>query len=73
MGCLYHANISARVDKREVAISSLLPFFSEDSKSMAMLRHSMDVILSSVRILNGDQMPVIAADQLLFALCKLIQ
>jgi hypothetical protein len=69
----YHANISASVDEREVAISSLLPLFNEDSKSVAMLRHSMDLILSSVRVLNGDQPPVIAVDQPLFALCKLIQ
>ena len=69
----YHANSSANVDERQVAISSLLPLFTEDSKSVAMLLHSMNVILSSVRVLNGDQAPVIAVDQPLFALCKLIQ
>jgi hypothetical protein len=69
----YHASMGAPVDDREISISSLLPLFSEDSKSVAMLRHSMDVISSSVRVLNGDQTPVIAVDQPLFALCKLIQ
>jgi len=69
----YNANISPSIDEREVAISSLLPLFNEDSKSVAMLRHSMDVILSAVHVLNGDQSPVIAVDQPLFALCKLIQ
>jgi len=69
----YHASMGASVDDREISITSLLPLFSEDSKSVAMLRHSMDVISSSVRVLNGDQTPIIAVDQPLFALCKLIQ
>lgn len=69
----YHASMGASVDDREISVTSLLPLFSEDSKSVAMLRHSMKVISSSVRVLNGDQTLVIAVDQPLFALCKLIQ
>jgi len=64
----YHASMGASVDDDELCITSLLPLFSEDSKSVAMLRHSMDVISSSVRVLNGDQNPVIAVDQQLFAI-----
>ena len=69
----YHASLCKDVDEHDVCISSLLPLFTEDSKSIAMLRHSLDIILSSVRALNGTQIPVVAVDQPLFALCKLIQ
>ena len=69
----YNANISTPVNEQKIAISSLLPLFNEDSKSVAMLRHSMDMILYAVRLLNTGQTPVIAVDQPLFALSKLIQ
>jgi len=44
----YHASMGPSVDDHEISITSLLPLFSEDSKSVAMLRHSTDVISSSV-------------------------
>lgn len=57
----------------DVSIASLLPLFSDDSKSVAMIRHSMDVIKRSVEHLNPGQVPVITVDQPLFAIAKSIQ
>ena len=49
------------------------PFFNEDSKSVVMIRHSMDVIQQAVQRLNSVQVPVITLDQPLYAIAKLIQ
>jgi hypothetical protein len=39
-----------------------------------MLRHGMDIVKNAVDVLNpGCQVPVIAADQPLYALCRQIQ
>ena len=54
-------------------ISVLLPLFQEQSKSTAMMRHSMDVIQQAVEHVNPGQVPVITVDQPLFAICKEIQ
>jgi hypothetical protein len=54
----FHATSSTIVNECDVSITSLLPLFTEDSKSVAMLRHSMDLILASVNSLNGDQISV---------------
>lgn len=69
----YHSLSSRCVTQSEVSITSLLPLFADESKSVAMLRHSMDVIASSVHALNATHTPAIAADQPLFALLKSIQ
>ena len=55
------------------AISSLLPLFNEDSKSTAMIRHSMEVIKKATQIVNHQQIPVITFDQPLYAIAKMIQ
>jgi hypothetical protein len=57
----------------DVTITSLLPLFPDDSKSVAMIRHSMDVIKQAVEHLNPGQIPVLTVDQPLFAIAKLIQ
>ena len=49
------------------------PLFNEDSKSVVMIRHSMDVIQQAVQKLNSVQVPVITLDQPLYAIAKLIQ
>ena len=56
-----------------VTITSLLPLFPDDSKSVAMIRHSMDVIQRAVEFLNPGQVPVLTVDQPLFAIAKRIQ
>ena len=55
------------------AIVTLLPMFTENAHSLAMIRHSMKVIKVAVQHLNPLQTPVIALDQPLSALAKQIQ
>ena len=68
----FHAN-ALQPCNFDVTISSLLPLFPDDSKSVAMIRHSMDVVQRAVRLLNPRQVPVLTLDQPLFTTAKLIQ
>jgi len=43
-------------------ITAMLPLFPDDSKSVAMIRHSMDVIKQAVHELNPGQVPVVTLD-----------
>ena len=54
-------------------ITAMLPLFPDDSKSIAMIRHSMDMIKKAVQELNPTQVPVITLDQPLYAIAKMIQ
>ncbi|KAK0050008.1 hypothetical protein Bpfe_020559 [Biomphalaria pfeifferi] len=45
----------------------------ESSKSPAMMKHAMDLVMQAVKFLNPGQIPVITADQPLFAIAKQIQ
>lgn len=67
----YHA--SKQKTEKESDISVLLPLFQEDSKSVAMIKHGMDVVKQATDYINVGQTPVIAFDQPLFALAKKIQ
>ena len=67
----YHA--SKQSSHPQTDVTSLLPLFREDSKSPAMVRHAMDVIIKAVEFLNPGQVPVIACDQPLYAITKLVQ
>ena len=58
---------------QQVDIVALLPLSLEISHSSAMIRHGMNVVNDVVQHLNPGQTPVIAMDQPLFALAKLIQ
>ena len=72
----YHANSQASTlpqNSSELAISSLLPLYREDSKSVAMIRHAMDVVKAAVDVVNPGQVPIIACDQPLYAIAKQIQ
>ena len=55
------------------SLTALLPLFEEQSKSVAMIRHSMNMIKASVDMLNPGQTPVVAFDQPLYATAKQIQ
>ena len=55
------------------AVSALLPLFPDEAKSVAMIKHSLNVIKASVEYINPGQIPVIAFDQPLYALAKKIQ
>ena len=68
----FHANAQQPRDF-DVTITSLLPLFPDDSKSVAMIRHSMDVVQRAVHLLNPGQVPVLTLDQPLFTIAKQIQ
>ena len=68
----YHAE-NQHVTVPPTTISVLLPLFTKSAHSVAMVRHSMDTVKSSVQHLNPGQTPVIAADQPLYAITKTIQ
>ena len=71
----YHADQQLRHPDpgSSVALRSLLPLFYDQAKSVAMIRHSMDVIKRAVDILNPSQIPIITVDQPLYTLAKQIQ
>ena len=48
-------------------------YFHESSHTVAMIRHSIEVVRSAVEHLNPGQTPVVTVDQPLFALAKEIQ
>ena len=55
------------------SITALLPLFKEESKSVAMMRHSLDIVKRAVEHLNPSQKPEVFFDQRVFALAKQIQ
>ena len=56
------------------AIDTILPvFFYEKSASPAMMKHSVDDITSITEYHNTGQIPVVAADQPLYAELKYLQ
>ena len=69
----YHSNLEEEKEYTEHSISSLLPLFPDESKSVAMIRHAVDMIRRAVTHLNPGQVPVIALDQPLYAVAKQIQ
>ena len=70
--CAYHASIWT-TEIPPAANNALLPLFLESAHSVAMIKHSMDIVKTSVQYLNLGQIPVLAADQPLLALAKQIQ
>lgn len=54
-------------------ISTLLPLFLEDSTSVAIMKHAMNIKRQFTHFLNRNQTPVMAVNQPLFILAKLIQ
>ena len=70
----YHASHQAvMLEDSDVALTSLLPLFHEQAKSVAMIRHSMDIVKTVVEMLNPGQVPVITFDQPLYTFAKQIQ
>ena len=68
----YRASKSS-LSSHQPALISLLPMFTENAHSLAMIAHAINVISSAVKHLNPSQIPVVAVDQPLFALAKQIQ
>lgn len=68
----YHSSLQPPPNEPH-AITSLLPLFYEKAATPAMVKHGMDVLRQSITFLNPGQIPVMAVDQPLFALAKLVQ
>ena len=68
----YHASVEITEIPLE-AINALLPLFLENAYSVAMIKHSVDIVKTSVQYLNPGQIFVLAADHPLFALANQIQ
>lgn len=69
----YHANHQEPGGQATITPTALLPLFQESAHTVAMIRHSMDVVRNAVMHLNPGQTPVMTFDQPLFALGKPIQ
>ena len=54
-------------------LSVLLPLFRESLKSLAMIKHGLDIIKIAVDKANTEQAPVVVFDQLLYAIAKEVQ
>ena len=57
----------------EASSTTLLPLLRESAQSVPTIKHVMNKIKDTVEFLNTRQVPVIAADQTLYALAKKIQ
>ena len=68
----YHASVQVAMVPPS-AINTLLPLFVDSAHSVAMIKHSMNIVKTVVQHLNPGQVPVLTADQPLFALAKQIQ
>ena len=68
----HHAS-QLRCEHFEVSLTSLMPLLRDQAHSVATVKHCMDKVTETVQFLNPGQVPVIAADQPLFALAKQIQ
>ena len=65
----YHAYMQKEVIP-PAGITALLPLFPN---SVAMIKHSMNIIKEAIQHLNTGQTPVLACDQPFYALAKKIQ
>ena len=68
----YHASHQTTVSE-VICQNALLPLFHENAHTVAMIKHSMDVVKKAVQNLNDKQTPVVAFDQPLYAIAKQIQ
>ena len=55
------------------AITGLLPLFPDSAHLVAMIKHTMTIFQAAVQHLNPSQVPVLAADQPLYALAEQVQ
>ena len=68
----YHASIQ-EAKSPPATITSLLPLFPDSAHSVAMIKHAMSIVQAPVQHLNPGQVPVLTADQPLYAIAKQIQ
>ena len=69
----YHSSKMPMNIQKKQSIVSLLPLFTEQTKSVAMVKHAMNMIKRTTDHLNPGQVPVVAADQPIFSVAKEIQ
>ncbi|KAG7161157.1 hypothetical protein Hamer_G024212, partial [Homarus americanus] len=74
---IHHGQPFMPATRRQMFESSaptpLLPLYVESAHTVAMIRHSIDVIKNAVEHLNTGQTPVVTLNQPLYALAKQIQ
>ena len=68
----HHAEKKRGLDFK-VSNTSLLPLLRDEAHSVATVKHSMDKVRDAISHLNPDQVPVITADQPIYALAKQVQ
>ena len=68
----YHASRHLPVQD-PCSIIALLPLFLEKADSPAMVKHGLDILKCITEFLNVGQIPVLACDCPIFAICKKIQ
>ncbi|CAG9769504.1 unnamed protein product [Ceutorhynchus assimilis] len=68
----YHAQ-EQRVKDKHKDTSALMPLFNEKSNTHSMIKHSMDLVKTTMQYLNKNQTPVMCFDQPLYTICKTIQ
>lgn len=68
----HHAE-KMRLIKRPNTKIAMLPIFTEQSHSYAMILHALNVIIAALQYLNFGQVPVAVLDQPLYAIAKQIQ
>jgi len=69
----YHTSHHSIPASRAICPTALLLLFLESTHTVAMIKHSMDVVRNAVEHLNPGQIPMVTFDQPLFALAKQIQ
>jgi hypothetical protein len=68
----YHASLPSQVPSF-ISRSVLLTMFRDPAHSPAMICHAMTIVMSAVETVNPGQTPVLALDQPLYSLAKVIQ
>ena len=68
----FHANNQPALEIIPSLIT-LLPLFRDKAQSTCMIKHSMQMVSDAIKHVNPTQIPVIYADQPLYALLKQIQ
>lgn len=66
-------SISLTESDRLPSVTSLLPLFSDQAKSVAMIKHGMNMVRRAMEYLNLGHTRIIAADQPQFAVAKQVQ
>ncbi|XP_048003917.1 uncharacterized protein LOC125240114 [Leguminivora glycinivorella] len=69
----HHAGFDRETSERHRTNVVALPLFKEQSHTPAMMLHTMNIVDKSTKFLNPGQVPVLVADQPLYALLKQLQ